>query len=193
MRIIAGEFRGRRLVSPRGRSIRPTADRVREAIFNIISMHLAGAKVLDLYAGTGALGLEALSRGAARAVFVDQSAAAVRLIHENIRLCRAQGRARVIHQPISQALKILAAGRGEPEWFDVVFLDPPYGKGLVQAVLIELTELRIVAPDCLAIAEHHDSESLPMTGGGWMKFRERKYGDTVVSLLTNAAENEPWG
>jgi len=191
VRVIAGEFRGRRLVSPRGRSIRPTADRVREAIFNIVSMHLAGARVLDLYAGTGALGLEALSRGAARAVFVDQSATAVRLIHENIRLCRAQDRTRVIHKPISQALKILAAGRGEPELFDVVFLDPPYGKGLVSAVLIELAELQIVAPDCLTIAEHHESESLCLAGGGWLKFRERKYGDTVVSLLTNAAEDEP--
>jgi 16S rRNA (guanine966-N2)-methyltransferase len=191
VRIIAGEFRGRRLVSPRGRSIRPTADRVREAIFNIISMHLAGARVLDLYAGTGALGLEALSRGAAGAVFIDQDAAAVRLIHENIRRCGVRDRTRVIHQPISQALKILAAGRGGPELFDMVFLDPPYGKGLLQAVLIELTELEIVAPECRAIAEHHDSESLPMAAGGWFKFRERKYGDTVVSLLTNAADGEP--
>jgi 16S rRNA (guanine966-N2)-methyltransferase len=191
VRIIAGEFRGRRLVSPRGRSIRPTADRVREAIFNIISMHLAGARVLDLYAGTGALGLEALSRGAAGAVFIDQNVAAVRLIHENIRLCGVQDRTRVIHQPIGQALKILAAGRGGPELFDMVFLDPPYGKGLLQAVLIELTELEIVAPECLAIAEHHESESLPMAGGGWFKIRERKYGDTVVSLITNAADGEP--
>jgi 16S rRNA (guanine966-N2)-methyltransferase len=191
VRIIAGEFRGRRLISPRGRSIRPTADRVREAIFNIISMHLAGARVLDLYAGTGALGLEALSRGAAAAVFVDQNAAAVRLIHENVRLCGVQDRTRVIHQPISQALKILAARRGGTQLFDVVFLDPPYGKGLIQAVLIELAQLGIAAPECLIIAEHHESEGLPMTGGGWLKFRERQYGETVVSLLTNAVDGEP--
>ena len=127
MRIIAGAFRGRLLRAPKGNRIRPTIDRVRESIFNIIAAEVAGAKVLDLFAGTGAMGLEALSRGAQFCCFVDQGEEAVRLIRENVQLCAAQERSRIIQGPAASAIRRLGS---ENELFDLIFMDPPYGKGL---------------------------------------------------------------
>jgi 16S rRNA (guanine(966)-N(2))-methyltransferase RsmD len=190
VRIIAGEFRGRRLLTPKGRSIRPTSDRVREALFNVIALHVVGSHVLDLFAGTGALGLEALSRGAALAVFVDHDAEAVRLIGENIRLCGAHERARVLRRPILQALGTLAKERPDPGWFDLVFLDPPYGQDQVPAVLERLTELKLVATSALAVAEHHRLDAIPAACGSWQRIKERRYGDTVVSFFTCGSAND---
>ena len=129
MRIIAGAFRGRRLHAPKGNRIRPTIDRVREAIFNIIAAEVAGAKVLDLFAGTGAMGLEALSRGAQFCCFVDQGEEAVRLIRENVQLCGVQDRSRIIQGPAASAIRRLGS---ENELFDLIFMDPPYGKGYIE-------------------------------------------------------------
>jgi 16S rRNA (guanine966-N2)-methyltransferase len=184
VRIIAGEFRGRHLLTPKGRSIRPTSDRVREALFNVVAPHIAGAHVLDLFAGTGALGLEALSRGAAQAVFVDHDAEAIRLIRENIRLCGVQDRVRVLRRPILPSLTALAAQRPHLGWFDLIFLDPPYGQGLVSVVLECLAELRLAAAPALAVAEHHRQDAIPAVCGAWRRIKERRYGDTVVSFFT---------
>jgi 16S rRNA (guanine966-N2)-methyltransferase len=190
VRIIAGEFRGRRLLTPKGRSIRPTSDRVREALFSVIAPHVAGAHVLDLFAGTGALGLEALSRGAAQAVFVDHDTEAIRLIAENIRLCGVEDRVRVLQRPILPSLDTLAKERPDPERFDLVFLDPPYGQEQVPVVLERLTELQLVAARALAVAEHHRLDSIPEACRGWQKTKERRYGDTVVSFLICGNAND---
>jgi 16S rRNA (guanine966-N2)-methyltransferase len=183
VRIIAGAFRGRRLLTPRGRNIRPTSDRVREAIFNIIAVRVAGAEVLDLFAGTGALGLEALSRGAARVVFVDHHGEAIRLIEENVRLCGVQDRVMLVHRPILPSLAGLAAQRPEPGRFDLIFLDPPYGQDQVPLVLARLSELTMVSPAALAVAEHHRNDAIPPLCGDWYRIKERRYGDTVVSFF----------
>jgi 16S rRNA (guanine(966)-N(2))-methyltransferase RsmD len=190
MRIIAGVFRGRRLNGPHGRNIRPTADRVREAIFSIIAAHLPHARVLDAFAGTGALGLEALSRGAAWAVFIDQSAAAVRLIRSNIAACGVQDRTHVIQKPIQQALRILAIELLGPLPFHVVFLDPPYGRGQLVNVLGSMLELGIVGPGTLAVAEHHKRESFPSAWSGWQLTKQRSYGDTTISLFSCVGADE---
>ncbi|MEN6486971.1 MAG: 16S rRNA (guanine(966)-N(2))-methyltransferase RsmD [Syntrophobacteraceae bacterium] len=178
MRIVAGEFRGRRLHVPRGEQIRPTTDRVREAIFSIVSPHIAEARVLDLFAGTGAMGLEALSRGAASAVFVDQRREAVRLVGSNIDLCGARDRARIVQGPVERAIRRLADGG---EKFDLVFMDPPYGMGYVERTLPHLGE--IAAEGVLVVAEHHVKDILPDRVGEWMRVRERRYGDTLVSFF----------
>jgi 16S rRNA (guanine966-N2)-methyltransferase len=180
MRIVAGTFRGRRLHAPKGKEIRPTSDLVREAIFNIIGPAVMAARVLDLFAGTGALGLEALSRGASDAIFVDQSGHAIRLIRSNIELCGVQDRVSIIHGSVDQALRQLA-GRGET--FDLVFMDPPYGRGSVQKTLPELG--RVARSGTLVIAEHgaKDLAPLPLEEQGWSSIQERKYGDTAVSFF----------
>ncbi|MDY0039869.1 MAG: 16S rRNA (guanine(966)-N(2))-methyltransferase RsmD [Desulforhabdus sp.] len=180
MRIVAGEFRGRKLHSPKNSNIRPTSDRVRESIFNIIMPHLPNASILDLFAGTGALGLEALSRGAAQAVFVDDNSVAIRLIKENIKLCGAQDRVEVFQGAVDRVLSRLAKQERMIGRFHVVFLDPPYGKGFLERTIVSMTPL--VGPAALAVAEHHRREVLPPRLGDWALTRERKYGDTKVSF-----------
>jgi 16S rRNA (guanine966-N2)-methyltransferase len=180
MRIVAGTFRGRRLLAPKGQEIRPTSDRVREAIFSIIGPAVEGARVLDLFAGTGALGLEALSRGASEAVFVDQSVNAVRLIRSNVEICGVMDRVSIIHGTINQALRRLG---GQEEAFDLVFMDPPYGKGLVQRTLSDLGGA--ARGGTLVVAEHGVRDLLPLLSEEqeWLRVQERKYGDTVVSFF----------
>jgi 16S rRNA (guanine966-N2)-methyltransferase len=179
MRIVAGTFGGRRLHTPKGREIRPTSDRVREAIFSILGPSVLAARVLDLFAGTGALGLEALSRGALEAVFIDQSLEAVRLIRSNIASLGVQERVRVIHGSVNQAIQRLA---GEGKTFDLIFMDPPYGKGAVQKTLSLLGH--VARSGTLVVAEHdvRDVLPLPLTEQEWSKIQERKYGDTAVSF-----------
>jgi 16S rRNA (guanine966-N2)-methyltransferase len=183
VRIIAGAFRGRKLHAPQGMNVRPTADRVREAIFNILAARVIDARVLDLFAGTGALGLEALSRGAVQAVFVDQSSAAVRFIHDNAQACGAHEQIRVIHKPIVQALPLLATRGLVPPPFDLVFIDPPYGTGQAVQILPRLVQLSIVTSGSTAVVEHHQAENLPMTCASWLQEKQRRYGDTAVSLF----------
>jgi len=181
MRIIAGAFRGRRLHAPKGNRIRPTIDRVREAVFNMIAGEVPGAKVLDLFAGTGAMGLESLSRGAHFCFFVDKDAEAVSLIRENVQLCAAQDRSRMIHGPVASAIRRLGS---ENELFDLIFMDPPYGKGYIEKTL-EIVAA-VAREDALVIAEHHVKDKPPMVPAIWRKDRERRYGDTLISVYSNS-------
>ncbi len=179
MRIIAGAFRGRLLRAPKGNRIRPTIDKVRESIFNIIAAEVAGAKVLDLFAGTGAMGLEALSRGAQFCCFADQGEEAVRLIRENIQLCGVQDRSRIIPGSAASAIRRLGS---ENELFDLIFMDPPYGKGLIEKSLQIIGE--VARDDALVITEQHAKDEPPKVSGIWQKDRERRYGDTLISVYS---------
>ena len=129
MRIISGTARGRKLKEPQGMDTRPTTDKVKESLFNIIQFELEGRRVLDLFAGTGQLGLEALSRGAEHCTFVDQRREAATLVKENVRLCRFESCSRVMQE---ESLSFMAACR---EKFDLVFLDPPYNGDLLEKYL----------------------------------------------------------
>ncbi len=186
MRIVAGKFRGRRLRSPKGRSIRPTTDRVREAVFSIIGSRARDCRVLDLFAGSGALGLEALSRGAGKAVFIDSGIEAIRLIRENISLCGASDTAEAIHGSVEQAIRRLAH-RGET--FHLIFMDPPYGKGCVDDTLAVVD--CVAAEEVLIVAEHHLKDVVPSHVGFWRKTDERRYGDTVISFFERDGLPEP--
>lgn len=154
MRIITGTARGARLKTPRGLATRPTADRIKESLFNILGRRVQGRRVLDLFAGTGNLGLEALSRGAAEAVFVDRATAP--LIRENAVHTHLLDRARIEQADVFTALNRL---RGEDAPFDLVFCDPPYGKGLWQRTLQALDHLPLLSPEALIVVEHGATEN----------------------------------
>ncbi|MFH1350926.1 MAG: 16S rRNA (guanine(966)-N(2))-methyltransferase RsmD [Pseudomonadota bacterium] len=150
MRITGGQARGRRLASSKGLKIRPTSDKVREAIFNLIGQDMTGLDVLDLFAGTGSLGIEALSRGASDVVFIDHSIQSIRLIKKNLLLCGHESAGRILKRDLIRGLprKPLPINK-----FDIVFLDPPYGKGFILPILRELIEKEVLASPATVIAE----------------------------------------
>jgi 16S rRNA (guanine966-N2)-methyltransferase len=178
MRIIAGEFRGRRLAAIKG-PLRPTSDKVREAIFSILGPAVAGGTVLDLFAGTGALTLEALSRGAKDAVLVEENAAALRVLRQNLQTLGLAERVRVLALPVAGALKKLAAQEAQ---FSLIFLDPPYGRGLALTTLTDLGNSALLVPAARVVAEHSRRESLPERLGGLRLHQARRYGDTQVAF-----------
>jgi 16S rRNA (guanine966-N2)-methyltransferase len=178
MRIIAGAFKGRRLAPVKGLT-RPTAAKVREAVFSILGPAVPGAKVLDLFAGTGALGIEALSRGAAAAVFVEDHPEAVKGLRRNLEDLGLADRTTVWPLPVAAALKKVA-GRGEV--FGLAFLDPPYGGGISVGALGVLEALDLMAPGALVVVEHSRRESLPEACGTFKRLEVRRYGDTQVAF-----------
>ncbi len=186
MRIVAGKYRGRRLATPTTQKIRPTADRVREALFSIIAARVPGARVLDLFAGTGALGLEALSRGAVQAVFVDRDAEAVHIIRANVRLLGVVDRVEVFHGEVSRVVKHLVERQS---LFDILFMDPPYGKGHIESTLPILGAL--AHPRGLLIAEHPVKELPPAASGDWRHIDTRTYGDTAISFYSRETGDSP--
>src|SRR5215210_8563424 len=174
MRVIAGTYKGRRLQAPAGAATRPTADRVREALFSILGARVEGARVLDLFAGSGALGLEALSRGAAEATFVDSSAAAVRAVRANLEALGGEAEVRR-----EDALRFLHASPGKARHYDLVLLDPPYG--LAERLGRELSEAlpAVLAPAALVISESDRRAPLSLD----LACRdERRYGDTLIRI-----------
>jgi 16S rRNA (guanine966-N2)-methyltransferase len=171
VRIVAGEWGGRRIAAPPGRATRPTQDRVREAWMSAVAPHLPGARVLDLFAGSGALGLEALSRGAEHAVFVEQAPAALRVLRENLRTLGAEGRTEVVRADAVRHAAGLEAGA-----FDLAFADPPYGEGLAAAVAEAFARVPFAALLCI---EHAADDPLPELPGA----RRRRYGDTRLTFL----------
>ncbi|MFY2824419.1 16S rRNA (guanine(966)-N(2))-methyltransferase RsmD [Ruegeria sp. MALMAid1280] len=185
MRIIAGEFRGRALASvgkgDTGAHLRPTTDRVRESLFNVLGHQIDfdGLRVLDLFAGTGALGLEALSRGAAHVTFVDDGRVAQGLIRKNIDLTRSADRTDLIRRDAAR----LGENPGAP--YDLVFLDPPYGKSMGQKAIAALSH-GWIAPDALIVWE----ENAPMQPpAGFTLQDSRKYGDTHITLMWSDPSN----
>jgi 16S rRNA (guanine966-N2)-methyltransferase len=180
MRITGGQTKGRLLANPKGQNIRPTSDRVREAIFNIIGQDLSGVKVLDLFAGTGSLGLEALSRGALQALFIDNSPQSLRLIRKNLALCGFQDSGFVVRRDLRKGIILTRALEGE--LFDLVFLDPPYGKNLIPLLLEELSRKGLLSSEARVIAESSKTEGLPVAMGNLHTVDTRLYGDTKISL-----------
>lgn len=183
MRIVAGAHKGRPLSAPAGRTTRPTSDRAREAIFNKLAHApwgegVADKRVIDLFAGSGALGLEAMSRGAAFCLFVETDAAARGAIRENVEALGLYGNTR-IHRRDATALGVKPAGVGAP--FDLVFLDPPYGKGLGEKALANLLTGGWVAPHALAVFEVGEKEDPQVEG--WARLDEGQYGAARVVFL----------
>lgn len=179
MRIVAGRWRGRPLRAPRGFAVRPTSDRVREAIFDILGAGVAGATVLDLFAGSGALGLEAISRGASRGVFVESEPAAFGCLRKNVDSLGA-AEAEILLLDYRQALRRL---RGRSMRFDLVFLDPPYGKGLAGASAAGLSRAGLVGSGGTVVVEESVRAPDDAFPEGWALSTDRRYGDTRVMLF----------
>jgi 16S rRNA (guanine(966)-N(2))-methyltransferase RsmD len=186
MRIIAGTVGGRRIRAPRGMSTRPTSDRVREAVFNILGPPREDARVLDLYAGAGALGLEALSRGAAACVFVDQAAPAVRTAKDNASDLGLAERARVVRAEALAALSRLAR---DGERFTWVFVDPPYASDQATRALATLgaPPAPLLDEDAVVVVEHDRRRAPDDRYGAIARADRRRYGDTEVSFYRRAA------
>lgn len=180
IRVIGGERRGKRLLSVHGLATRPTADRVRESIYNIISARIANASVLDLFAGTGILGIEALSRGARFALFIDNSRAPVETIRKNLIACRFETRAKVVQHDIQNGLRWLKTDEAP---FNLVFVDPPYQQALVGSTLSHLHDSGALSPDALIVVEHSVAAPLPELPPGFTRIDERNYGKTLVSFI----------
>ncbi|MBW1766785.1 MAG: 16S rRNA (guanine(966)-N(2))-methyltransferase RsmD [Deltaproteobacteria bacterium] len=180
MRITGGQAKGRLLASLKGLYIRPSSGRVKEAVFNLIGQDITGAKVLDLFAGTGSLGIEALSRGALWALFIDNSQQSIKLIRKNLMLCG--------YEPLGFVLKRDLI-RGLP-WrhslmkkkFDLVFIDPPYGKKFILPILKELSDREILLSPSVVVAETSRTDNLPSVLGKLELVKTRAYGETRINI-----------
>ncbi|HLT58782.1 MAG: 16S rRNA (guanine(966)-N(2))-methyltransferase RsmD [Limnochordales bacterium] len=188
MRVIGGRCRGMRLRSVPGMETRPTTDRVRESLFNILAPWVPGARVLDLFAGTGALGIEALSRGAREAVFVERNPRAVRVLRANLDHTGLAPQAQV---RVGDAVRELARLGREGRRFDLVFLDPPYGRGLARDALLALAEAAVVAGEAWVVVEHSGREEMPERAANLAKARAVRYGDTVLTFYRPTAGSSP--
>lgn len=175
-------MRGRRLVPFRGSRIRPTSDKVREAIFSILGQDMTGVRVLDLFAGTGVQGIEALSRGAQTGIFVDHSPEALQLIRRNLVLCGYEQRSTLLRKDLGKGLP----GRLNvpEEGFDLVFIDPPYRKGLLVPSLQALAGRRIISSNAMIVTEAAGDEKLPDRVGTLICAKTRIYGDTKIGIYS---------
>ncbi len=176
MRVITGKARGVALKTPEGLQTRPTADRVKEAVFSIIQFDIPNARVLDLFAGTGQLGIEALSRGAKSAVFVDAGEPACKLVKENLRRTKLEAQARVLK---SDYLSFLKSTR---ETFDMVFLDPPYAEVFLENSLKCISEIDILQSGGIIITERPLEKALDLDLPGFTRSKDYKYGKTLITL-----------
>jgi 16S rRNA (guanine966-N2)-methyltransferase len=183
MRIIAGKFRSRRLASLKGDEIRPTSDRLRETLFNVLTQGnptaLEGSVWIDLFAGTGAVGIEALSRGAAMVYFVDSSKEAVELIRRNLRPLEVSGSFQVLQQKSERAISALDRQQIRP---DFIFLDPPYALGDAYEEALEALGSSALAEKALVIAEHERKNDLPEKFGALRRLRKLEQGDAALSF-----------
>ncbi len=181
MRIISGTLRGKKLHPFHGKGIRPTSDRTREAIFNILFDRVPGSVVLDLFSGSGALGIEALSRGASMATFIDTAPDALSLLEKNLRSCGLQERARIIAWDIERNLNCLQYP-GHP--YNLIFLDPPYYSGMALPTLRHLKESRALMTGACLVLEHGNADELPLPLADFSLLDQRRYGKTLVSFLS---------
>lgn len=181
MRVIAGELRGRKLQSLPGKDVRPTSDKVKGALFNMIGPFFEGGRGLDLFAGTGSLGIEALSRGLDHVVFVDRHRPAIRIIHSNLRALGLEEKAEVHHNDAKTILpRLCAKGR----LFDFVFLDPPYALGAAPLLwLHKAGEGQLLTKNGMVVLEHDARLDVPERVGTMEKVKNRRYGDTMLTVF----------
>ncbi|MDR2487295.1 MAG: 16S rRNA (guanine(966)-N(2))-methyltransferase RsmD [Clostridiales Family XIII bacterium] len=179
MRVIAGEFRGRRLLAPEGQDVRPTSDRVREAIFSMLGEAVEGASCLDLFAGTGALGIEALSRGATSCVFSDASRRSIALLHNNLKSLQVADRADVLSADYRQALRKL---RDKDAQVGIAFVDPPYAAGYYRPVMQMLADYGIILIGGLVVVESDARRRADIDVDGFSIIREKTYGKVAVDI-----------
>ncbi len=187
MRIIAGSAKGTRLKTPKGMNTRPTTDRVKESVFGILAARVADADVLDLFAGTGNLGLEALSRGASTAILIDKNIQSIKIMLENAILTKLTGMAVICREDVMQALRRFD---NEGKAFDLIFCDPPYNLGLGPKVLQTIDTGNVLKDSGILVLEHSRHEKIPEGLKRIVAYRSEFYGETVVSFFIRQ-EEEP--
>ena len=180
MRVITGTARGIQLKTPDGMTTRPTSDRVKEAMFSIIHFEIPGASVLDLFGGTGQLGIEALSRGAKKAVFVDAGEPACKIIRENLKRTKMEQQGSVVRSDYLDYLKRCR------EKFDIILLDPPYAEVFLENALKKITEIDILSSDGIIVAERPVGKELPWEFEGFQRSKDYKYGNTLLTIYRKA-------
>ncbi len=189
MRVIAGSARGKKLRSPKDESVRPTLDRIKENIFNIIGFDIKESVVLDLFAGSGGLGIEALSRGASHCTFVDKDKNSIALVQANLKDTRLEKNAEIFQSDAESAIeKLYAKGKK----FDYIFLDPPYQQGIIQKILKQLQKCNIMQEEGVVIIETDRLEKLPDEIYRFIKIKEREYSNTRISIyeIRNGEKDE---
>ncbi|MFC1511055.1 16S rRNA (guanine(966)-N(2))-methyltransferase RsmD [Candidatus Margulisiibacteriota bacterium] len=182
MRVISGTAKGKKLKVPKGK-IRPLTDRAREALFNILQSRIADSCFLDLFAGTGSVGIEALSRGATLAIFVELEKSSVRVIRENLENCDVSDRAEVYELDVVRALRILKLKEAK---FDIIFIGAPYGSPNLEKALQELSDGNMLRPKGVVVAEHRKQHKLLESYGQLQAAREAKYGETVLTFYEDS-------
>ena len=179
MRVISGKARGLKLNAPKDDRVRPTTDRVKESLFNIINSYVLDSRVLDLFAGTGSLGIECLSRGAEKCVFSDLSRDSIKIINSNIEKARVKSESTVINGDYKDTISSMG---GKNEVFDIIFMDPPYYEGLFIDCIERIEKANILDGDGIIVVEHDKKDVLPETVGKIERFKEKKYGITLLSF-----------
>lgn len=182
MRVVAGKYGGRALQGPKHKGLRPTADRVKEALFSIIGVEIVDGDFLDLFAGTGAIGIEALSRGANQVIFCDFNPQSIRLLRRNLELFPTESQVRVLEMRADKAIARLS---GESVQFDLIFLDPPFDAGLLEKSILQIRKTSLVKSGGLIIAEHPYPISLDGLENGYPIESSRKYGDIGLTFFRN--------
>lgn len=176
MRIIAGEYKGRRLLTPPDNLVRPTSEKVKEAMFSILAPDIDEAVVCDLFSGTGSLGLEALSRGAGFCYFGDHAGESIKLIKENVTRCKAERYASILHGNYLRTLDRITSR------VNIFILDPPYKKGLIEKSIEAIVEKELLADGGMVVAEHHRDEEIPEEICALKRVKVKKYGIVVLSI-----------
>lgn len=185
MRIITGDLKGRRLYSPTDNKIRPTSDKVKESIFNMIAEYTEDAIVIDLFCGTGNMGLEAISRGARRVYFIDKARESILLTKKNIAHCKSEDKAILIGADYERGLTAIK------EKVDLIFLDPPYKAGYLEDCIKRIDKASLLAPRGILVCEHSSEERLPDSIESMVKLKEKRYGKSIVDLYWhNQEDNE---
>lgn len=187
MRVISGKVRGLKLNTPKNEDVRPTTDRVKESLFNMINAYIMDSDILDLFAGTGSLGIECLSRGSNRCVFVDKSKESIDIVKSNIKKARMDEQSTIMNIDFKNAIKTLG---NKNERFDVIFMDPPYYKNMFIDALSAIDENNLIKDDGIIVVEHDTKNSFPDNIGKLYKSRDKKYGNTTLTFYKMEECNE---
>lgn len=187
LRVISGKARGLKLDSPKNQDVRPTTDRVKESLFNIINPYIRESNILDLFAGTGSLGIECLSRGAKNCVFVDKSKDSINIIKSNVKKARVENESTILNVDFKDAVKRLSS---QNQKFDVIFMDPPYYENMFIECLKIIDELNLLYEDGIIIVEHDTKDLFDESIGNLVKSRDKKYGNTTLTFYKLEAQDE---
>jgi len=187
LRIISGKAKGLILKSPKGFDTRPTSDRVKEAVFSMISPYLYDAKVLDLFSGTGNLSIESISRNASMAYLVEKNRNAINVIKENIARARFENKIQILSQDVFDSIKYLGLNNIT---FDIIFMDPPYLKGYIKPTLEAIILYNILEKNGIIVIEHDRRDTLDKNINSLIKFKEKKYGNTIISIYSKEDTND---